>query len=208
MGREREILPLPSSQGVYRLLRPGAREYACKNSIKPKPTRSKDAPYAMTEHTFGTSMGYMPMRSPIKSLRCIRTQRRHLLEEGGRFLFLPYRSLGASWSENKLRVEPLGYWVVLRCHRIHDVTIISPRQEDTPFYKFGANTLLSVFWMDKQSGQFSIRRVWSVYDYPTDYLSYFDSLIAASALALDDQVVSVGDSFDRVPGLRRIPLSP
>ena len=106
------------------------------------------------------------------------------------------------------REYALGYWVVLRCHRIHDVTIISPRQEDTPFYKFGANTLLSVFWMDKQSGQFSIRRVWSVYDYPTDYLSYFDSLIAASALALDDQVVSVGDSFDRVPGLRRIPLSP
>jgi len=38
-------------------------------------------------------------------------------------------------------------------------------------------------------------------------LSYFDSLIAASALALDGQVVSNDDSFDRVPELRRIAFS-
>lgn len=39
-------------------------------------------------------------------------------------------------------------------------------------------------------------------------LSYFDSLIAASALTLDRQVVSDDDAFDRVPNLKRIPLSP
>ncbi len=38
-------------------------------------------------------------------------------------------------------------------------------------------------------------------------LSYFDSLIAASALKLDCQVISDDDSFDRVPNLKRIPLS-
>ncbi|MEM1570000.1 MAG: PIN domain-containing protein [Candidatus Bathyarchaeia archaeon] len=38
-------------------------------------------------------------------------------------------------------------------------------------------------------------------------LSYFDSLIAASALALDRQVVSDDEAFDRVPNLKRIPLS-
>ncbi len=39
-------------------------------------------------------------------------------------------------------------------------------------------------------------------------LSYFDSLIASSALTLDCQVVSDDDAFDRVPSLKRIPLSP
>jgi len=38
-------------------------------------------------------------------------------------------------------------------------------------------------------------------------LSYFDSLIAASALTLDRQVISDDDDFDRVPNLKRIPLS-
>ena len=38
-------------------------------------------------------------------------------------------------------------------------------------------------------------------------LSYFDSLLAASALALDGQIVSDDRAFDRVPGLKRIPLS-
>jgi predicted nucleic acid-binding protein len=39
-------------------------------------------------------------------------------------------------------------------------------------------------------------------------LSYFDSLIAASALTLDRQVISDDDAFERVPNLKRIPLSP
>ncbi|MDI6848096.1 MAG: PIN domain-containing protein [Candidatus Bathyarchaeia archaeon] len=38
-------------------------------------------------------------------------------------------------------------------------------------------------------------------------LSYFDSLIAASVLTLDRQVVSDDDAFDRVPNLKRMPLS-
>jgi len=38
-------------------------------------------------------------------------------------------------------------------------------------------------------------------------LSYFDSLIAASALVTDRQVVSDDEAFDRVPELKRIPLS-
>jgi len=38
-------------------------------------------------------------------------------------------------------------------------------------------------------------------------LSYFDSLIAASALKLDRQVISDDDAFNRVPNLKRIPLS-
>lgn len=39
-------------------------------------------------------------------------------------------------------------------------------------------------------------------------LTYFDSLIAASALALDGRVISDDEAFDRVPNLERIPLSP
>jgi len=38
-------------------------------------------------------------------------------------------------------------------------------------------------------------------------LSYFDGLIAASALAVDKRVVSDDRAFDRVPSLERIPLS-
>jgi predicted nucleic acid-binding protein len=38
-------------------------------------------------------------------------------------------------------------------------------------------------------------------------LSYFDSLVAASALTLDRQVVSDDKAFDRVPNLKRIQLS-
>ena len=38
-------------------------------------------------------------------------------------------------------------------------------------------------------------------------LSYFDSLIASSVLTLDRQVVSDDHAFDRVPNLKRIPLS-
>lgn len=38
-------------------------------------------------------------------------------------------------------------------------------------------------------------------------LSYFDSMIAASATALDSAVVSDDDAFERVPGLKRIPLA-
>lgn len=38
-------------------------------------------------------------------------------------------------------------------------------------------------------------------------LSFFDSLIAASALALDREVVSDDEAFDRVPDLKRKPLS-
>ena len=37
-------------------------------------------------------------------------------------------------------------------------------------------------------------------------LSYFDSMIAASALSLDGIVVSDDTAFDRVPNLKRIPL--
>lgn len=37
-------------------------------------------------------------------------------------------------------------------------------------------------------------------------LSFFDSLIAASALAVDGAVVSDDRAFDKVPGLRRVPL--
>ena len=35
-------------------------------------------------------------------------------------------------------------------------------------------------------------------------LSFFDSLIAASALSLDEMVISDDRDFDRVPGLKRI----
>lgn len=38
-------------------------------------------------------------------------------------------------------------------------------------------------------------------------LSYFDSLMAASALVLDHKVVSDDDAFDRVSDLKRLPLS-
>ena len=38
-------------------------------------------------------------------------------------------------------------------------------------------------------------------------LSYFDSLIAASALSLDKQIVSNDQAFDKIPNLKRIPLS-
>lgn len=38
-------------------------------------------------------------------------------------------------------------------------------------------------------------------------LSYFDSLIAVSALSLDGQVISNDQAFDKVPDLTRIPLS-
>lgn len=37
-------------------------------------------------------------------------------------------------------------------------------------------------------------------------LSYFDSLVAAAALALDQRVISSDKAFDNVPGLERIPL--
>jgi len=39
-------------------------------------------------------------------------------------------------------------------------------------------------------------------------LSFFDSLIAASALALDRELVSDDEAFDRVPDLKRKPISP
>jgi len=39
-------------------------------------------------------------------------------------------------------------------------------------------------------------------------LSFFDSLIAASTLALDREVVSDDEAFDRVPDLKRKPISP
>lgn len=39
-------------------------------------------------------------------------------------------------------------------------------------------------------------------------LSYFDSLLAASALAVDRCIVSDDKAFDKVPELKRIPLSP
>jgi len=38
-------------------------------------------------------------------------------------------------------------------------------------------------------------------------LSYFDSLIAASALILDSQIISDDNDFDQINGLERIPLS-
>ena len=38
-------------------------------------------------------------------------------------------------------------------------------------------------------------------------LSYFDSLVAASALSLDSLIVGDDESFDLVPGLKRIELS-
>ncbi|RJS82796.1 type II toxin-antitoxin system VapC family toxin [Candidatus Bathyarchaeota archaeon] len=37
-------------------------------------------------------------------------------------------------------------------------------------------------------------------------LSYFDSLIAASALTLDRQVVSDDEAFDRIPNIKRVPI--
>ncbi len=37
-------------------------------------------------------------------------------------------------------------------------------------------------------------------------LGYFDSLVAAEALEFDGEVVSSDRDFDRIPGLRRIPL--
>jgi len=37
-------------------------------------------------------------------------------------------------------------------------------------------------------------------------LSFFDSLIAASALSLDKTIISDDRDFDRVPGLRRIAI--
>ena len=37
-------------------------------------------------------------------------------------------------------------------------------------------------------------------------LSYFDSLIAASALSVDGVIVSDDKIFERIPGIRRIPL--
>ncbi len=38
------------------------------------------------------------------------------------------------------------------------------------------------------------------------HLTFFDSLVAASALSLDSSVVSDDEAFDSVLGLRRIPL--
>lgn len=38
-------------------------------------------------------------------------------------------------------------------------------------------------------------------------LSYFDSLVAASALVLDRKIISDDKAFDRIPDLKRIPLS-
>ncbi|MBS7638588.1 PIN domain-containing protein [Candidatus Bathyarchaeota archaeon] len=38
-------------------------------------------------------------------------------------------------------------------------------------------------------------------------LTYFDSLIAASALTLDGEIISDDTAFDKIPSLRRIPLS-
>ena len=38
-------------------------------------------------------------------------------------------------------------------------------------------------------------------------LSYFDSLIAASALALDKQIISDDKAFDKIPGLKRMPIT-
>jgi predicted nucleic acid-binding protein len=37
-------------------------------------------------------------------------------------------------------------------------------------------------------------------------LSFFDSLIAASALSVDGVIVSDNQDFDRVHGLKRVPL--
>ncbi|RLI23534.1 hypothetical protein DRO47_00335 [Candidatus Bathyarchaeota archaeon] len=37
-------------------------------------------------------------------------------------------------------------------------------------------------------------------------LSYFDSLIAASALTLDRQIVSDDEAFDRIPNIKRVPI--
>nr|MDO8081291.1 PIN domain-containing protein [Candidatus Freyarchaeota archaeon] len=39
-------------------------------------------------------------------------------------------------------------------------------------------------------------------------LTYFDSLIAASTLKLDGVVVSDDEAFNKVPSLKRIPLTP
>ncbi len=41
----------------------------------------------------------------------------------------------------------------------------------------------------------------------TYHLSYFDSLVAASALTADHNIVSDDEAFDRVPELNRIPLT-
>lgn len=38
-------------------------------------------------------------------------------------------------------------------------------------------------------------------------LSYFDSLVAASAMVMDRRIVSDDNAFDRVPELQRIPVS-
>jgi predicted nucleic acid-binding protein len=38
-------------------------------------------------------------------------------------------------------------------------------------------------------------------------LTYFDSLIVASALSLDGEIISNDRAFDEIPGLKKIPLS-
>lgn len=38
-------------------------------------------------------------------------------------------------------------------------------------------------------------------------LTYFDSLIAASVLKLDYEIISDDEVFNKIPGIRRIPLS-
>jgi len=38
-------------------------------------------------------------------------------------------------------------------------------------------------------------------------LSYFDSMITASTLSLDKAIISDDKAFDKIPGLRRLPLS-
>ena len=38
-------------------------------------------------------------------------------------------------------------------------------------------------------------------------LTYFDSLIAASTLSVDEELISDDNAFDRVPGIRRASLS-
>ena len=38
-------------------------------------------------------------------------------------------------------------------------------------------------------------------------LTYFDSLIAASVLKLDYEIISDDKAFNKIPGIRRIPLS-
>jgi len=48
---QRDFAPTQRRKAFIGFFDPEAREYACKNSGQPKPTRPKHVPYVMTEHS-------------------------------------------------------------------------------------------------------------------------------------------------------------